>query len=187
MFKLLALSLFLALSSPAISSETDDLAAEARGLAKELGGQLKQHLQAGMKGGGPLVAMDICNVQAPAIANAVGGSTGWKVGRTSLKARSEGNRPDEWEILALLDFEKAKDAGKDISKMENYTVVESANGRVFRYMKAIPTANVCLACHGETIKPEVLAKINQLYPMDQAVGFEAGDIRGAFTLSKKLD
>lgn len=187
MLKLLALSLFLVLSSPAISSETDDLATEARGLAKAFGGQLKQQLQAGMKGGGPLVAMDICNAQAPAIATAVGGSTGWKVGRSSLKARSENNRPDEWEMLAMLDFEKQKSTGQNMAAMENYAVIENSNGRIFRYMKAIPTAEVCLACHGENVKSEVLAKINQLYPMDQALGFKAGDIRGAFTLSKKLD
>lgn len=187
MLKSLVLPFLLVFSSSVLSSETDDLAAEARGLSKALGGQLKQHLQAGMKQGGPLLAMDICNVQAPVIASSVGAGTGWKVGRASLKARQENNRPDEWEILTLLEFEKRRDAGKDLATMEHYAVIKNNDSRVFRYMKAIPTAEVCLACHGESIKPEVLAKIDQLYPMDQAVGFKAGEIRGAFSLSKKLD
>lgn len=187
MFKLLVLSLLMVFSSPVFSAEVDDLVMEARGLAKTLGGQLKTHLQAGMKQGGPMLALDICNAQAPAIATAVGDAAGWKVGRTSLKARQENNRPEMWGILAMLEFEKQKEAGKAMASLENYSIIENNGGREFRYMKAIPTADVCLACHGESIKPEVLAKINQLYPMDQAVGFKAGDIRGAFTLSKKLD
>lgn len=50
-------------------------------------------------------------------------------------------------------------------------------------MKAIPTAALCVKCHGETIDPEVEAKLKALYPNDQARGFKEGDLRGAFTLS----
>jgi len=187
MLKPLLLPLILTLSSPAISSEADKLADEARGMAKQFGGQLKQHLQQGMKEGGPLLAMDVCNVQAPAIATAVGDTAGWKVGRTSLKARRVENRPDRWELMALLEFEKQKEAGQDFVSMESYAVVENAEGRVFRYMKAIPTGGVCLSCHGDNVQGEVLNKIQELYPDDQALGFKVGDLRGAFTLSKKLD
>ena len=140
-----------------------------------------------MKQGGPLVALDVCNVQAPAIAQAVGDTAGWKVGRTSMKARNEDNRPDMWELTAMLDFEKRREAGDDLTKMESYAIVEADKGRVFRYMKAIPTGGVCLSCHGESVAEEVLDKIHELYPADQALGFKAGDIRGAFTLSKQLD
>ena len=57
---------------------------------------------------------------------------------------------------------------------------------VFRYMKAIPTAELCVVCHGSDIDPYVDARIRELYPDDQARGFKPGDIRGAFTLSKPL-
>ena len=56
----------------------------------------------------------------------------------------------------------------------------------FRYMKAIPTGGVCLACHGEKIAQPIAAKLDSLYPDDQARGFKQGELRGAFTLSKKL-
>ena len=53
-------------------------------------------------------------------------------------------------------------------------------------MKAIPTADLCLACHGESINPDIAAAIDEAYPEDQARGFKSGDIRGAFSLSKPL-
>lgn len=50
-------------------------------------------------------------------------------------------------------------------------------------MKAIPTAALCVKCHGESIEAEVEAKLKELYPNDQARGFKEGDLRGAFTLA----
>ncbi|MPQ96322.1 DUF3365 domain-containing protein, partial [Thioclava sp. JE_KL1] len=56
----------------------------------------------------------------------------------------------------------------------------------YRYMKPIPTGAVCLSCHGTHIAPAVKQKLNELYPHDKAVGFNKGDIRGAFSFSKTL-
>ena len=53
-------------------------------------------------------------------------------------------------------------------------------------MKAIPTAELCLACHGTKIDPVVAAKLTELYPRDQARGYKVGDIRGAFTFIEPL-
>ena len=47
-------------------------------------------------------------------------------------------------------------------------------------MKAIPTGEVCLTCHGSNIKASLQIRINELYPDDKAYGFKIGDIRGAF-------
>jgi len=71
--------------------------------------------------------------------------------------------------------------------MESYAVMTVSGDRVFRYIKAIPTVGICLSCHGDDVQDDVLAKIKQLYPDDQALGFNTGDIRGAFSLSRKLE
>jgi hypothetical protein len=60
-------------------------------------------------------------------------------------------------------------------------------GPAFRYMKAIPTGELCLTCHGGSIDPDLAARIRAGYPKDQATGFKLGELRGAFTLSKPLD
>ena len=60
--------------------------------------------------------------------------------------------------------------------------------KVYRYMKALPTQDLCLQCHGtpDRVSPAVQAKLKELYPDDKAVGYHAAEIRGAITLKKPL-
>ena len=113
-------------------------------------------------------------------------SSGWDVGRTSLKLRNPANAPDAWELAVLNSFEERKSAGEDPQNIAKAEVVEQDGRKVFRFMKAIPTAELCLNCHGSELKPEVVEALNTHYAADQATGFKLGDIRGAFTLSKPL-
>ncbi|MEZ5577980.1 MAG: DUF3365 domain-containing protein [Candidatus Competibacteraceae bacterium] len=109
------------------------------------------------------------------------------VGRTSLKARNPGNAPDNWELAVLKQFEAREAQGEPADKLEFFAVIEDDQGqKTFRYMKAIPTGALCLACHGDKLDPEVDAKLKALYPNDTARGFKEGDLRGAFTIAKPL-
>ena len=159
---------------------------EARGLVKEFFSSLKGQLQAAMQAGGPVKAIEVCNVQAPAIAQGLADQSGWEVARTSLRLRNPSNQPDGWESGVLEQFDVRQRAGEDPQKMEFSEVVEVGGVKSFRYMKAIPTGEICLKCHGDQIAAEVQAQLNQYYPGDKATGYALGDIRGAFTLSKKL-
>ncbi|MEQ9318624.1 MAG: DUF3365 domain-containing protein [Polyangiaceae bacterium] len=174
---------------PASSAETDPQAAltrEARGLTKAFGGALKAALMKGMGEGGPASAVKVCNTEAPTIADDVDGAAGWKVGRTSLKLRNPHNAPDDWEREQLERFERDKAAGKPVDELEASAIVESGGAKTFRYMKAIPTAAMCLTCHGSDLASDVEGKLDELYPKDAARGFSVGDLRGAFTLNKAL-
>ncbi len=162
-------------------------AEEAKGIVKTFATQLKGELEAAMKEGGPTKAIPVCKDRAPAIAADLSAETGWSVGRTSLKTRNMANNtPDDWERGVLEKFEQRKAGGEAVDTMAFAEVVETGSGKSFRFMKAIPTGDVCLACHGTAITPEVAAMLDEYYPEDQARGFAAGDIRGAFTLSKPL-
>ena len=48
------------------------------------------------------------------------------------------------------------------------------------YAEPIIVQPMCLACHGESLAPEIAAKISEAYPDDQATGFKVGDFRGVF-------
>jgi hypothetical protein len=177
-------------STLALATEATDtarLAAEARAKVKPFMMALKGELKKAMKAGGPVNAISVCHEKAPQIAARLTKETGWNMARTSLKVRNPDNAPDDWERKVLEAFEKQKAAGADVKKLEHYEIVERDGKKVFRYMKAIPTGGICLNCHGEQLKPEVAAKLDELYPKDQARGFKPGDIRGAFTFSKVLD
>jgi Protein of unknown function (DUF3365) len=163
-------------------------AEQAKGLIKEFATTLQGELQGAMKAGGPTQAIGVCKDRAPAIAADLSARSGWEVGRTSLKVRNQAkNLPDVWETGVLEDFEARKAAGEPLDTMAFAAVVESDGVKRFRFMKPIPTGEVCLACHGSAITPEVAAVLDAQYPGDQARGFALGDIRGAFSLSKPLE
>lgn len=159
-----------------------------REAADALGKALKTRLQAALADGGPAAAMTICHDEAPAIAAAVGDSLHLVVGRTALRVRNSDNAPDDWERAALEDFKARRAKGEQIKDMETWIVTRDAEGRRwFRYLKAIPTAPLCLKCHGKDIAPTVAARLAKLYPDDKATGFMPGDLRGAFTVSRPMD
>lgn len=179
----------LAAAHAAVPAQAQDIEARiagSRAVAKAFGEDLRTQLVAALKSDGPLAAIEVCNVTAPQIAADQSRDSGWSVGRTSLRLRNPENAPDAWERGVLESFEARKAAGEDPKTLERWEVTESGEGRVFRYMKAIPTAEPCLACHGGDLKPAVAAKLDELYPEDRARGFAIGDIRGAFTIVQPM-
>jgi hypothetical protein len=64
--------------------------------------------------------------------------------------------------------------------------LRALGGRVFRCMKAIPTAELCTTCHGSNLNPAIAARLAELYPADRATRFAVGDIRGAFTIEQPM-
>ena len=149
--------------------------------AKNLGGTLK----AAMAEGGFPHGVKMCKEKAPGIAAKLS-TDGWEVGRTSLKVRNSSNAPDSWEQDVLRSFEVQKANGAAFSSLIHSEIVEEGGKRTYRYMRAIRAGEFCLACHGGNIDPVLAEKIKAAYPADQATGFNAGDIRGAFSLSKSL-
>jgi hypothetical protein len=153
-----------------------------------LQGSLVQELQAAIKAGGPANGIAVCNLKASEITAGISKGKGMTVGRTSLKLRNLLNAPDAWEKKVLESFEARKARGEDPAKLEHFEVA-SVNGKdTFRYMKAIaiPKDAPCLACHGSNLEAPVASKLKELYPKDQATGFNTGDLRGAFTVKQPL-
>jgi hypothetical protein len=159
----------------------------SRVAAQQFGGALKEALQQAMQNGGPVNGIAVCHDKAKQIATDQSWKSGVLIGRTSLKIRNSANAPDNWELAVLRQFEARKIQGEPADKLEFFAVIDDDKGqKTFRYMKAIPTVALCLNCHGETLSPEVAAKLKELYPNDQAHGFKEGDLRGAFTIAKPL-
>ena len=159
----------------------------ARAAVKDLGEKLRGELVAALKAGGPSTALGVCRTIAPAIADQASDAHGLDVGRTALRVRNAENAPNAFERRVLEEFVSKAEAGADIATLEHAETVDEGGKAVFRYMKAIPTAaEPCLACHGPNIAPQLKAEILGLYPADEATGFEAGELRGAFTVKRTL-
>ena len=171
------------ISTSAWATQPDPLVMESRMAIKAFAGELKGELQSAMKAGGPVNAIGVCHTRAPEIAEAINSKGKLNISRVSLKNRNTGNAPDAWQKAVLEEFESRITKGETADKIDHAATVNTANGKEFRYMKAIPTGDICLACHGGNISDDVKAKLDKLYPDDKARGFNKGNIRGAFYVS----
>jgi len=154
------------------SSDESALLLKSRELTAEYASLLQAELKAAMSEGGPVAAISVCQDRAPAIASELSRRSGAKIGRTSLRFRNPGNAPEPWQRDVLADF--------DTGATQEF-FVETSQGES-RFMKAIPTGPVCLACHGDTLAAEIQEALDGGYPHDRARGYTLGQIRGAFSI-----
>lgn len=165
-----------------------EVLAEARGIASSVPPRLLSVLQAEIDKGGFEGAIAACRDFAPRLAQAASEESGWAIRRVSLRNRNPQALPDAWERAALEDFDRRAAAGESPATLEKGETVAVGNGREYRYLKALPTQPLCLACHGgvDDISPAVRTRLGELYPDDRATGYRPGEIRGALTLRKAL-
>ena len=168
------------------SAQPEMLATEARGIVQEYASALQKTLKASIMTSGPASAIKTCHVHAPGISQQTAALTGWEIARTSSKVRNPNHQPTPWESRILQQFATQAANGTAISRLEHYEITTDNGARVFRYMKAIEVKGLCLNCHGPHVAGPVQSAIDDLYPTDKATGYREGDLRGAFTLSKKL-
>jgi hypothetical protein len=162
--------------------------ADARKVAGSVPPKLVAVLTAEIAKGGPEGAIEVCREKAPALAKAASEETGWAIRRVSLKNRNPRAVPDAWERAALEDFDRRAAAGEAPMTLEKAEVVTENGVQVRRYMRALPTQELCLNCHGavDRMKPAVVEKLKALYPDDKATGYAPGQIRGAMTIRKPV-
>lgn len=166
-------------------ADAPEWVAEARQKSAQLGSRLLDALREALAARGPAGGVEVCNTEAPEIADRLSNDR-FDVGRTALRVRNSNNAPDQWEKSVLERFERSMNQGADPAGLEEWHVESSADGRVGRYMKAIPTGPQCVLCHGENIAPDLRETIQRLYPGDRATGFAPGDLRGAFSVTVEL-
>ena len=163
----------------AAAGEVDPDIAKGRSLVADFGSQLKAELKQSLGEGGPVAAITVCKERAPQIASALSRSSGVKLRRTSLRYRNPLNTPEPWEANVLRAFETEDDESPE-APLE---YVEQLEDGTIRYMSAIRTGAVCLACHGDNLPDAIGDQLQLDYPHDRARGYSQGDIRGAFSLT----
>lgn len=131
--------------------------------------QLSTRLVGAMSNGGPAAAIEVCSKEAPRFATTVGEEFGVAIGRTSFKLRNPRNAAPEW-AKPLIE-----------ARSEQPSFVQLPGGGTGALLP-IKLKTQCLTCHGQAdqIADAVRAKLDELYPRDQAVGFREGELRGWF-------
>ena len=179
--------LFLIFPLMALASSADvKLLKQARAQIKVVAGELKQRVAKDVRDKGAVAAMMSCRLNVDGITDRLSDLSGWEIRRTAFKVRNPGNRPDAWEAEVLKMFAVRKAEGVDMTRYEFAKVVNMDGKRVFRYMKPIVMQGFCTSCHGDKLQPGVAERIKTAYPQDEAVGYQAGDLRGAFSMLRVL-
>jgi len=149
--------------------------------------QLKTTLQAHIELGGLKRGVNGCDAVARNM-NIQGSNLGWTLERTSLNIRNPENAPTPWEQSQLQIFANEFAAGKNISQLKVERMSSFGPNKVlYRYMRAIEAEAICMNCHGNNLTDDVKGHLAKDYPNDQSIGFEVGDLMGAFTLEKVVE
>jgi hypothetical protein len=162
---------------------------ESRAVAKTLATQLGGKLKESMSKNGPAQSIGVCKEIAPQIANELSRQTGWQVSRVGTRARNaQTGVPNAWQAEALASFAERMKNGEKADTMEFAQVVTDSTGKHLHYAKAIAIQPMCLTCHGpaDKIADGVKARLNADYPLDQATGYQEGELRGAVVITRPL-
>lgn len=185
----LLVSLFFVSSGASAEEDLRHLVDDARKAAVQILTQIRGEVTKEMERTGPIRAIVVCKYSAPEITSVVSRQTGMRVTRVALRVRNRAlGEADAWEQQALLDFEKRLSRGEKIETLEASEIINEPAGKMFRYVKAIPMGQPCMACHGPVsgLSDAVKAQLAAEYPFDRAVDFHVGQIRGAVSVKKSL-
>lgn len=184
----------LLLSLPGVAQSTGDELEQRRSGAQQvtqrLFDQLSSELREAMEQGGPAEAIRVCRDRAPGIKSRLSRETGWRITRVGTRVRNPLlGMPDEYEAEILDRFAMMRAEGTPVGDLEHASVETSGERRYFRYLKGIGVQEQCLSCHGaaEERPKAIKDQLSEQYPHDQAVDYEVGDLRGAFSIIQNMD
>lgn len=147
--------------------------------AKTTQAELGKNLVGAIQKEGTLGALKFCNVQAYPLTDSMAVVHHARLKRVSDKPRNPMNKANVEELGYIEGFKKDVASG---SKIE--PIVKFEAGRVHFYSPIVTNA-MCLQCHGkpeEQIKPATMAKLQELYPSDLAIGYNENEVRGIWAI-----
>lgn len=136
--------------------------------------RLIPRLTAALSEGGAAEGIRVCSSVAQDLTAEGVKEAGFKLGRTSHKLRNPANSAPEW-LNGLVEAS----AGKQGAEVQ--PAVFDLGDRV-GVASPIVLAEMCVQCHGPAggLGEETRNLLRELYPQDQAVGFQPGELRGWF-------
>jgi hypothetical protein len=155
-----------------------------------LGYMMVQEITAAVKKSGAEAAIDVAHLKKLPMANGrisgLPNITAFK--RTSLKLRDRANSPDPAEKLALQKFLEELTTGTRPPEVLVQRIAKPNAAPEWRVYRPFGTLPICLNCHGDLNEQssELRAKLDQLYPVDQAFGYAAGEWRGVLSVAVDL-
>ncbi len=142
---------------------------------------LSENLQSALKTGGVSNAIAYCNLKAMPLTDSLSKVHQVQIRRTTLQPRNPQNAPSDVEKVMLRSYSEDNIKGKELK-----AVVHRIDERTVAFYAPIRINTFCLQCHGNigsTMTEENGQLVRKFYPEDEATGYEAGDLRGIWSIS----
>jgi len=164
----------------AISNQEQVYLKKGQTIAAATFATLSTNLQKAIQEGGISNAISYCNLAASPLVDSLEQVYQASIKRTALKVRNPKNTPTPAEVQQLQQYEEQLEAGQDLKPVLNQFEEQIIFHAPIRIMP------LCEQCHGKvgsTLKAENHQLIQSLYPSDQAVDYQTGDLRGMWSIS----
>jgi hypothetical protein len=136
---------------------------------------LLHHVGSAMKMGGPIAAIQYCNINAMTITDSLSETQNATISRVTDRTRNKNNSLAE-EDMGIWGHYKTG----EINVQMGDTLIDISDKKV--YYKPIYIANpACLNCHGQSgtdVIDVTVAKLDEFYPEDKAREYNLGELRG---------
>lgn len=152
----------------------------ARVFALEIQAALGKTLQAQIAARGTAGAIAFCNLNALPITDSIAKARGAEIRRITDRPRNAANRASAAEAGLMARVRESLSEGAGTGSLEL-----RENGGAHYYFPIV-TNPLCLQCHGvpgQEVSPEVGARIAELYPEDQALGYGPNQLRGLWKVT----
>ncbi|GAB4413395.1 MAG: DUF3365 domain-containing protein [Bacteroidia bacterium] len=142
---------------------------------------LSSNLQAAMAAGGVTEAVSFCQLAAMPLTDSLSAAMHASIRRSSTRTRNPANAPRAHEQAMLDSFAAQFAAGETPTPQVQPLGLDSV-----AFYAPIMLLAPCQRCHGipgQTIDSSDYAFIQARYPDDQATGYQAGDLRGIWSIA----
>ncbi len=136
--------------------------------------RLSSELAAAIAEGGPSHAIPVCSDKATSITEEVASAHGVTMVRLSDRPRNPGQQAGGGDLQAL----------ESMRNSPGPRVAWRDGGAAVVRLPIVLDNPLCLKCHGsgDDIGAETRRKLAELYPADEATGYELGELRGIWRI-----
>lgn len=164
----------------ALSPQVEDVNVK-RGMQYALAakGALGKNLMKALSNKGAVGALEFCTIKAIPLTDSIAHLKNAQIRRVSDKPRNVNNSANEEELGYISQFKASVAQGN-----ETKPIVKEV-GETIHFYFPITTNAMCLQCHGkpkEQVQPATMAKLQELYPSDMALGYDTNEVRGIWAI-----
>lgn len=162
------------------SVDTVDVIQEGKAITQDAFQTLSSKLGQAVQEGGIGYALEFCNIEALPITDSLSANHGVELRRASHRPRNPANRADSLDMETIRQYLSQLEDQKELKPN-----VYRDNEQIVYHAPIIINNGLCLNCHGREgsqIQEKNLELIRQLYPDDEATGFEMGELRGIWSV-----